>query len=87
MSMSKKRISPSSPRTSAGIASKLGRLPGVRFFNSRNIAWKLNLSFGLLVALTLLVVILGAIGRHPADCRYGIFSAKAFAKGDQGILA
>ena len=51
----------------SGLPSKFGRVPGVRFFNSLNIAQKLNMSFGLLVALTLLVVLLGAIGRQRAS--------------------
>lgn len=53
--------------TASGLSSKLRRVPGVRFFNSLNIAQKLNMSFGLLVVLTLLVVLLGAIGRQRAS--------------------
>ncbi len=42
----------------------ISQLPGFKQFNSLRIGWKLNISFALLVALTLLVVFLGIISRQ-----------------------
>jgi signal transduction histidine kinase/DNA-binding NarL/FixJ family response regulator/CHASE3 domain sensor protein len=44
----------------------LTRLPGVKLLNRVNIGWKLNIGFGILVALTLLLVVLSAIGSQEA---------------------
>ena len=64
--------------TSVGMSSKLRHIPGVRYFNSLNIAQKLNLSFGLLVTLTLLVVIIGAIGRQQVSSNISITNEVRF---------
>ncbi len=54
------------PFSRYSIAHILTRLPGVKFLNKLNIGWKLNIGFGILVILTLLVVILSFIGSREA---------------------
>ncbi|MEM7348844.1 MAG: GAF domain-containing protein, partial [Chloroflexota bacterium] len=68
------------------------RLPGGQFLNRLNIGWKLNIGFGILVALTLLVVILSFIGSREATNNINLTgdlrvpSALASAKAQASLL-
>jgi len=60
-------------KTSAGctgngtpLAQRLLRISGLRLLNSINIGWKLDIAFGILVAVTLAVVLVGALGSRQA---------------------
>lgn len=48
------------------MAQRLLRISGLRLLNSINIGWKLDIAFGILVAVTLAVVMVGALGSRQA---------------------
>ena len=74
------------------LSQRLLRVPGVRLLNSINIGWKLDIAFGILVAVTLAVVLVGALGSRQATMNINLTgelrspSALAFARAQTSLL-
>ncbi len=73
----------------------LSRLRIIRHLNQLSIGWKLNLAFGLLVGLTVLVIVFNAIGsgrvthslNRTGDLRVPAALASAHAQANLGKMA
>ena len=83
---------PTAPPGASQRTPRLSRRPGLRWLNNLSIGWKLNLGFGLLVILTLLVVVFGAIGSRQATANINLTgdlrvpSALASARAQASLL-